>query len=109
MTAAPNYEEADVVLTTIGKKLEELRDSKHLPIDRPIELWRWDEPGVTLTWMETIDGEYICKNIHALIAGDRVEVEINAWSDKDVGPVAKHVSVIGGTPTLMLAIYPKGR
>jgi len=86
----PSYEEADAVLAAVDKQLQLLRKSEDLPGDPWIERWRWDEPGITLTWLEEIgEAEYIGKNIHAQIVGDHVDVEINAWSDKDIETTRK--------------------
>ncbi len=51
-----------------------------------IERWRWDEPVITLTWLDFSD-DYIYKNMHALIIieGNEMimEIEVNAWRDTD--------------------------
>lgn len=84
MNGELNYKEANAILDAIEQSFRVLGQEQSVPASA-FERWRWDEPGITLTWSENKSGEFLGKNIHALIVGNRVEVEINAWCDKDVG------------------------
>lgn len=48
-----------------------------------IERWRWDEPDITLTW---VDPDNISRSIHAVIEQgppSTLELEVNAWQDEE--------------------------
>ena len=54
--------------------------SEHALKQPAVERWRWDEPAVSLTWLGP---ENISRNMRAVIDGETLAAEVNAWQDED--------------------------
>lgn len=82
-------EEINKILDEVQGVFHTLLSEKPDELKQPaIERWRWDEPGITLTW---IGPDHIGRNIHASVAAPndyrpRLEIQVNAWKDEDQGP-----------------------
>ena len=98
-----NYGELNPVLDGLEPLLLRLAGEKRL-MGATAERWRWDEPTITLTWVDR--GTGIGKNIGLSIVDDppsTVTIEVNAWLDKDRNEGATRVrqwqnQIVGTVP-----------
>ena len=80
-----NVDELDKILDIIEPHLLSIA-GKHKLTGTSIERWRWDEPGIMLSWIDT--ERNVGKNIHLWIKREappyELVTEINAWRDEDI-------------------------
>ena len=75
-----DWDKLHEVLTRVEAAFRSLSSAAGIN-DPDIEVWRWDEPVVTLTWL---GNEQIKRNIAVrALSEDEAMVEVNAWRDED--------------------------
>lgn len=84
------YEKLDRALDQVEELLMDLAYKMLLAFGAATDRWRWDEPGITLTW----EAEGVGRNIHIVIVDEtemKLKIEINAWQDQDIQEGNKRV------------------